>query len=239
MSPGALALDVAGTRLWLRPDGTVWWPDEATLFAADLHLGKGAAFRAQGQPVPAGGSEATLARLDRAARDCGARRVLVLGDFWHHRHGLSPSLGAAVADFARCWPTVLVLGNHDRPLARAALEDVALAGLGLEVHPAPLALGPLCAVHEPVFGTAETDVTPGRARTGFALAGHLHPALLLRGRAGDRLRRPCFVRTAYELVLPSFGIWTGSWALSPQDYTRRGATVAVLGDGTISGWLGH
>ena len=58
-----LHVEAAGATLWLLPSGAVWWPAAQTLFAADLHLGKGAAFRAQGQPVPAGSSAQTLAQL--------------------------------------------------------------------------------------------------------------------------------------------------------------------------------
>ncbi|MDE2606106.1 MAG: ligase-associated DNA damage response endonuclease PdeM [Burkholderiales bacterium] len=215
---GALALDVAGTRLWLRPDRTVWWPDEGVLFAADLHLGKGAAFRAMGQPLPAGGSSATLQRLASAARACGAARVVVLGDFWHHRSGLGPALEAGVAEFATRWPTTVILGNHDRTVAPEAA-----ARLPLQVERGRLAVGPFTAAHEPALASAAAP------RAGFTLAGHLHPAVLLRSRSGDRLRQPCFAITAHELVLPAFGSHTGSWTCTPAEYERLDARVALAG----------
>ena len=227
MNAGAASLDVAGTRLWLRPDGTVWWPDQSTLFAADLHLGKGAAFRAQGQPVPAGRSAETLAHLDAAAQACGAAQLVLLGDLWHHASGLSDELHHQLAALAVRWPTTLVLGNHDLPLAKRALK-----GLPINACTAPLALGPLLAHHEPDFAK-KSDTTQD---AGFGLAGHLHPAVHLGGRGGDRLRRPCFLHYAGGLVLPAFGRWTGAWAQWPRDYAAAGARVAVVGETQVQ-WL--
>ena len=227
MNAGAVPLDVAGTQLWLRPDGTVWWPDQSTLFAADLHLGKGAAFRSQGQPVPAGRSAETLAHLDAAAHACGAAQLVLLGDLWHHASGLSDELHAQLAALAVRWPTTLVLGNHDLPLAKRALK-----GLPITAVTAPLVLGPLLAQHEPYFAGQRAAA----ASIGFGLAGHLHPAVHLGGRGGDRLRRPCFLHYAGGLVLPAFGRWTGAWAQWPRDYAAAGARVAVVGETQVQ-WL--
>jgi metallophosphoesterase superfamily enzyme len=249
LNAGALPLNVADTQLWLRPDGTVWWPEQATLFAADLHLGKGAAFRAQGQPVPAGRSAETLAHLEAAAEACGAAQLVLLGDLWHHASGLSDAPHQQLAALATRWPTTLVLGNHDVPLAKRALKDLPLTACN-----APLALGPLLALHEPDFAGrqgaargnagataaagagAGADSCSGLGLLGFGLAGHLHPAVHLGGRSGDRLRRPCFLHFAGGLVLPAFGRWTGAWAQWPRDYAAAGARVAVLGETQVQ-WL--
>ncbi len=214
----SLSLDVAGETLWLLPDGAVWWPATRTLFAADLHLGKGAAFRAQGQAVPTGSSAHTLARLEALVTSHGATRLVVLGDFWHGAQGMVPALLDAVAAFARRVPTTLVLGNHDRRIHPA--------GLPLEVVSRTLALGALVAAHEP----------PPTGTAGFTLAGHLHPAVVVHSRAGDRLRRPCFVHYPHTLVLPAFGGLTGALTLRRADLAAQGARAAVLGDGSLH-WL--
>lgn len=214
----SLSLEVGGETLWLMPDGTVWWPAARMLFAADLHLGKGAAFRAQGQPVPAGSSARTLARLEGAMASLGGVQLVVLGDFWHGADGLTPRLLDAVDAFARRVPTLLVLGNHDRRIHPP--------GLPLQVVSGVMPLGPLTAAHEP----------PPWGAPGFTLAGHWHPAVTITSRAGDRLRRPCFVHYPHALVLPAFGGLTGALTLRLGDLARQGAQVAVLGDGALH-WL--
>ena len=214
----SLRVDAAGELLWLLADGAVWWPAGQTVFVADLHLGKGAAFRAQGQAVPAGSSALTLARLTELVQAHDAARLVVLGDFWHGAEGLTPPLLDAVAAFAERIPTVLVLGNHDRRIHPPGLPLQAVNGV--------LPLGPLTAAHEP----------PPGGRPGFTLAGHWHPAIAMRSRAGDRLRLPCFVRYPHALVLPAFGGLTGALTLQRGELADQGAEVAVLGDGALH-WL--
>lgn len=214
----SLRFDAAGETLWLLPEGAVWWPAGRTVFAADLHLGKGAAFRAQGQPVPAGSSARTLARLHDLVASHDATQLVVLGDFWHGVDGLTPALLDTVAMFAERIPTVLVLGNHDRRIHPPGLPLRAVHG--------PLSLGSLTAGHEP----------PPLGAPGFTLAGHWHPAVLIGSRAGDRLRRPCFVCYPHALVLPAFGGLTGALTLRRSDLARQNADVAVLGDGAVH-WL--
>lgn len=223
MSPGALPLDVVGEQLWLLPSGAVWWPASHTLFAADLHLGKGAAFRAQGQPVPRGSSANTLGRLRAELVAQDAQRLVVLGDFWHGPAGVTAALLNEVAALVQDFDTLLVLGNHDRFAHRGDA-----ARLPLRAELGPLALGGLWAAHEPAAAEAP----------GFTLAGHVHPAVWLGSRAGDQLRRPCFVHQRQGLVLPAFGSLTGSWVLRPQEYAAQGAAVAVLGADTVR-WLPH
>ncbi|CAN5366364.1 hypothetical protein BH10PSE17_BH10PSE17_35830 [soil metagenome] len=48
------SVEQAGERLELLPERAIWWPGERTLLIADVHFGKGAAFRALGVPVPRG-----------------------------------------------------------------------------------------------------------------------------------------------------------------------------------------
>ncbi|RZI99638.1 MAG: DEAD/DEAH box helicase [Rubrivivax sp.] len=174
--------------------------------------------RAQGQPVPAGTSARTLARLQELVVTHDANQLVVLGDFWHGLDGLTPALLDAVARFGERIPTVLILGNHDRRIHPPGLPLQAIRGT--------LPLGPLTAGHEP----------PPPGTPGFTLAGHWHPAVLIGSRAGDRLRRPCFVRYPHALVLPAFGGLTGALTLRRSDLAHQNAEVAVLGDGSVH-WL--
>ncbi|MFG6433813.1 ligase-associated DNA damage response endonuclease PdeM [Roseateles sp. LYH14W] len=214
----SLQATAAGEVLWLLADGAVWWPARQTVFVADLHLGKGAAFRAQGQAVPAGSSSRTLERLQNLVNAHDAARLVVLGDFWHGAEGLTPRLLDAVTAFAERVPTVLVLGNHDKRIHPAELPLQSVSGTW--------ALGPLTAAHEP----------PPPGTPGFTLAGHWHPAVSLGSRAGDRLRRPCFVHYPHALVLPAFGGLTGALTLRHSELARQGAEVAVMGGGEVR-WL--
>ena len=86
---------LAGERVELHAERALYWPAGATLFVADVHLGKAAAFRAGGIALPRGGTQADLARLAALLARTRARRLVVLGDFLHAAAGRVAALDAA------------------------------------------------------------------------------------------------------------------------------------------------
>lgn len=207
-----LAIEYAGETLLLLADKAIYWPQQHTLLVADLHIGKAASYRALHQPVPRGTTEATLARLDQLLARYACDRLVVLGDFLHARTARAAGTLAALA----AWRTrhceleiVLVRGNHDRHAGDPPAE------LGITVHEEPWLLGPFALCHEPEPHASHA-----------VLAGHVHPAYVLRGRARQRLRLPCFVIGAQVAVLPAFGEFTGGWNVAPQAGTRMFLTGA-------------
>lgn len=206
---GGVDVELGGVAARLLARRALWWPAESTLFVADVHLGKAETFRALGVPVPAGPTAATLRRLGELVDGCRARRLVVLGDLLHAR----PAQAPRTVDALRAWRRehaalhcVLVRGNHD---ARAGDPP---SGLGIDVVDAPSPLGPFALCHEPADDT-RAGGDAGAGAGGYRLAGHVHPAVRLRGRAGDSVRLPCFAVGASEAVLPAFGDFTGGWTL--------------------------
>src|SRR5258708_26710148 len=189
----ATALD--GERVELLAARALHWPRERTVFVADVHLGKAAAFRAGGVPLPRGSTAADLGRLASVLQQTGARRIVVLGDFLHAAAGRVAALDAAF----RQWRTthaaidiVLVRGNHDD---RAGDPP---PGWGVTVVAEPHPLAPFLACHVPV--------SPPSA---YALCGHLHPGVWLSVVAEQSQRLPCFVLGRRRAILPAFGSFTG------------------------------
>lgn len=220
-----MRVEWAGEVLELRPERAVWWEREATVFVADLHLGKAAAFRSAGVPVPHGTTGADLARLGALLDATGARRLVVLGDLIHARSGRAAETMEAVAAWRasrREVEVVLVRGNHDRQAGDPPPE------WGMTCVDGPHAMGPLTLVHEP----------PERIRRGVhTVSGHLHPAVAMEradGRAGG-MRAACFwIRGGAGghggcLVLPAFGSFTGTAVVRP----RVGDRVFPVGVGGV------
>lgn len=207
MSP-SVELEVAGERMVARGDRTLFWPAKETLFVADLHLGKGASFRAGGVPIPTGSTQATLDSLASAVVESGAKSLIVLGDLWHARAGRTPenrSLLARWLEEHSSLTTSLVIGNHDRG-----------AGWELDaVTPGELLL-PFALHHFP-------DPDP----KGYVLAGHLHPGFRLSGLGGQSLRLPCFWFGDLVGVLPAFGELTGAMEIRPQ----AGDRIVIVAEG--------
>jgi DNA ligase-associated metallophosphoesterase len=207
---------LAGERVALLPERALHWPAQRTLFVADVHLGKAAAFRAGGVPLPRGGTRADLARLGALIARSGAQRVVILGDFLHARAG---RVAALDAEF-RTWRAahsqvaiVLVRGNHDDRAGDPSHD------WGIDVVAEPYLLAPFLACHLPV-----------KPPTGYALCGHVHPGARLTGVA-DAMRLPCFVLGARRAILPAFGGFTGLAIVAAEPGERL---VAIAGSKLVA-----
>ncbi|MEP6717236.1 MAG: ligase-associated DNA damage response endonuclease PdeM, partial [Terriglobia bacterium] len=199
-------LKVAGTELELLAERAVWWPERSMLLLADTHWGKAATLRAHGMPIPMGTTTSDLARLSAAVARTGCRRIVLLGDAIHAREGRSRQTFDAVAEWRGRHAEIemlLVRGNHDRGAGDPPPE------LGIECVNAPVFEGPFAFQHH-----------PKRPARGYALAGHTHPAIRLRGKAMQRATLPCFWFTGEVGTLPAFGSFCGSALISPAEGDR-------------------
>lgn len=205
---------VAGEKVVMLREKALYWPREATLFVADFHLGKAAAFRSAGIPMPSGTTTDNVMRLASAIASTGAKRVVFLGDFLHAKASKAKSteetFGAWRAKHSAV-DLVLVRGNHDTS-AGDPRED-----WNIECVEEGAVLGPFIANHH-----------PEAKRGGYVLAGHIHPAVRLSG-DGDSVRLPCFWFAPRVGVLPAFGAFTGSAVVRP----REGDRVFVIADGEV------
>jgi len=211
--PPDVEIEVRGERLALLPERAVHWARERTLFAADTHWGKAAAFRAAALPIPEAMTDDDLARLARVVERTGAERLIVLGDLLHARSGRAPGTLAAIAAWRAAHPgleILLVRGNHDRGAGDPPAE------WNVRCVNEPFALAPFELRHHPG--------QDGEGGDGYILAGHLHPAIRLAGRGGQGLRLPCFWFQPHGAVLPAFGSFTGAASIAP----RPGDQVFVI-----------
>ncbi len=216
MTANDCCIDLCGESLWLLPEKAIYWPARRTLIVSDLHIGKAAAFRAAGVPVPEQTTAGTLDRLTRAVERTGAVCILCLGDLLHARSGRTQAALETVAGWRARHAGigfVLVRGNHDAhsgdPPAEWAVACVdepwddgageVGAGEGGAGEGVVVASHPFSFRHKP-------GVTPGR----YTLAGHIHPAVALDGGGRQRLTLPCFHFGPQLGVLPAFGEFTGT-----------------------------
>ncbi len=190
--------------LTLLPEGGLFLADSATLVVADLHLGKSAAFRARGLPVPEGDTARDLGRMIALAEKLGAARLVVAGDLFHSPSGITAELEAALDTFLDSIgiPVSLVLGNHDAKLVAVPkrLHAVGILDLGNGIK----------VIHDPADAHGE----------GLHVCGHLHPVVKIPDGTRTSLRLPCFLHRGNTLVLPSFGSFTGGLVIKPVEGDR-------------------
>jgi DNA ligase-associated metallophosphoesterase len=208
---GALAAVIAGEHVVLHAERALFWPRERSLFVADVHLGKAAAFRAGGVPLPRGSTATDLCRLTRLVVQTNAARLVVLGDFLHAKAGRVESLAHAFTAWRTSHASVdvlLVRGNHD---AHAGDPP---ADWRVTCVDEPHALAPFLACHR-------LETPP----SGYALCGHVHPGIRVAS-AGESARLPCFVLGRRRAILPAFGRFTGLAEITPAPDER---IVAIAG----------
>ncbi len=205
----------AGEELALLPERALWWRRERTLFITDPHFGKASAFRVAGIPVPEFADEDDLARLARVLKRLRARRLVILGDFFHARTGRSKATLSALAEW-RARHTkleiVLVLGNHDRHAGVPPEE------WGIQCVKGPWPLSPFLCSH-----------TPQMVKGGFVLAGHWHPSFRFNDRIGSGVHSPCFYFRESLAVLPAYGSFTGLHPVRRRAHDR----IYLIGPGEV------
>ena len=120
MQPAYHDLPLAQGTLRLLPELAAVWLEEQTLFLADVHLGRSAANRSAGIFMPQGTDTADLQRITQLINEHTIQRVIILGDLFHARRGMTSD---TIAHFGN-WISqhnaeiILVEGNHDRNARR-------------------------------------------------------------------------------------------------------------------------
>lgn len=188
----------------LLSEGAVFFTESRTLVVADIHLGKSAAFRARGLPVPEGDTVRDLGRLTALAEKCAAASLVIAGDLFHAPSGITAELEETLDRFlTSIGPSVtLVAGNHDTKLKRipAGLRSVPHLDLGESVR----------ILHDPAHATGNR----------LHVSGHWHPVVRIPDGRRTSLRLPCFLFRNNTLVLPAFGSFTGGAVMAPQPDDR-------------------
>lgn len=211
---GAAPARVAGERLVLMPERTVYWPARHTLVVADLHVDKPETLRAGHVAAPLDLVRDDLDRLHTALERSGARRLVILGDLYHGVGAAHhPVTHEALAAWRRSTPgtrVTLIVGNHDQ---RAGSPP---ADLAIDAVPEGLREPPFVFRHRP---------TPDAA--GYVLAGHVHAGVRL-GSGAEQMVLPAFRFGRAVGTLPAFGSLTGAQARPPDT-----DDVYAIADGAV------
>jgi DNA ligase-associated metallophosphoesterase len=182
-----------GLKLDLLPEKAVWISELKVLLISDLHFGKASHFRKSGIPISEKVHDQDYQILTSLVSKYSPNQVYFLGDLFHSSWNEE---WEKLLSFLGLFPTSsfhLVVGNHDILPSEKYLDS------RLIVHTHPVTLGVLLLSHEPTSPPS-----------GFLnVCGHIHPGILLKGRAKQRIRIPCFHYSENVLVLPSFGNFTG------------------------------
>ena len=196
--------------LLLLPERAIYWKQQKTLIAADVHLGKTGHFRKAGIAVPQQLAHDDLFCLSKLIDEHQPEKILFLGDLFHSEKNADWNY---FADWRRKYAHVkmqLVIGNHD------IIKEHHYHDLDVSTH-MELQEGPFLMLHHP----QEPDCL--EQHNSYVFCGHIHPGVKLYGKANEAVILPCFAFSAQQAILPSFGKFTG------RVYMRHRNTDKVFG----------
>ena len=193
-----LPIQINGRDFILHCSGALYWVEQRMLLISDAHLGKVSHFRKYGSAIPGGAIHKNFHKLDEAVAYFEPESICFLGDLFH-------STLNNEWDLFKNWvertalPMVLVAGNHDI-IAPKKYHDINIT-----------------IVSEWVCDGFLLTHHPEERDNHFTLCGHIHPAVLLAGKGRQFLKLPCFFRSPYQMILPAFGEFTGTYVMEPSE----------------------
>lgn len=204
MAPStALLFELLGQNLLLLPQKAIFWQQEKALIVADVHLGKVGHFRKAGIAVPRDMEQNDLAILSDLIFEHKPEKILFLGDLFHSDKNADWEWFVLWRKQFPKLQIILIKGNHD------IIHDSNYIDLDVSLYD-KLAIGPFLMLHHPLTGDTLQNAE------GYVFCGHIHPGISLKGKARQSITLPCFAFGSRQVILPSFGKFTGRVAIRNQ-----------------------
>ena len=188
----------------------IFWEEEKALILSDLHFGKTGHFRKNGIAIPQTVFKEDLQRLTSEIQFFKPDYLIIVGDLFHSHVNKEMEMFLRWRnDFAHL-PIKLVIGNHD------ILGNDWYKKAAIECFAQQMQTGPFIFAHDKAECEDLDDC--------YVFSGHIHPSIVLSGVARQSLRFPCFYFNRTHAVLPAFGRFTGTHAVTP----KKGDAVYAL-----------
>jgi DNA ligase-associated metallophosphoesterase len=212
MSELSIPISVRGQKISLFPDKVAYWEEKDILLVADVHFGKVSHFRKSGLAVPVGVMGTNAFRLMKLFDQLKPKQCIFLGDLFHSSYNKDwENIKEVVSNYGHI-NFILIRGNHD------IVDTESFTDLGLDVMD-DLILSEIHMTHHPLENPEF-----------FNICGHLHPGVKLSNSINFTEKLPCFFLRPNQLILPSFGSFTGKKAIRPKAGDR---VFVVAGDEVV------
>lgn len=189
--------------LFLMPEKALYWKEKNILLVADLHLGKAAHFRRSGIQIPESVHISDYFRMNRLIDRLQPTEIIFLGDVFHSDHNQAWDHFMEWIEKHAGISFKLVMGNHD------ILPEQQYYSGNLAIIKGTLQYPPFLFVHDLSHSIEKDDL--------FAIAGHIHPGVRLKGKAKQSLLLPCFYFAQKHAIIPAFGNFTGMAQIKPRE----------------------
>lgn len=184
----------------------MYWEEEKTLIASDLHIGKTGHFRKAGIAVPQAVFKEDMQRLIASLQFFKPGHLLIVGDLFHSVANKELNLFKKWREDMPDLQVTLVKGNHD------ILKEEWYRDAGIVVQMDGLLSKGICFTHDNSYNT--TSIA-GTGQIHYTISGHIHPGVAIRGAGRQSLNLPCFYFGETFAVLPAFSRFTGTALIKP------------------------
>ena len=189
---------INGQIFTIHSSGALFWNEKNTLLIADVHLGKITHFRKNGFAIPNDALHKNFEKLIEVVNFFNPSTILFLGDLFHSTKNSEWDLFVQWSKECTC-EIILIAGNHDIIDAKNYEKN------GIKVVDY-IRIDDFLLTHHP------TEV-----KGMFNFSGHIHPGIVLRGLGRGHLKLPCFFQRKNQMILPTFGAFTGLGIMKPQE----------------------
>jgi DNA ligase-associated metallophosphoesterase len=208
-----MRIEIAGNQFELLSQKGMWWHEKKTLLLSDLHLGKITHFRKAGIAVPSAATERNFIVLHHLVQLFQPVRIIILGDLFHNRYNKEWDQFVEWRQQYEEIEMIVVAGNHDI-LPVQMFKDAGITYTELFTENA------FTFTHHPEE-MLDTE--------SFVFCGHIHPVFCLRSGARQHIRLPCFVQDRAQMILPSFGVFTGGYEMD----RKAGRDIFVIAEDKV------
>ena len=175
-------------KFQISKEGVLFWFEKKIAIISDLHLEKGTGYAPTGQFLPPYDSEETLTKLFNLTKQHDIKKIILLGDTFHDKNALSRMSKKVTSLFKNLlnkYEVIFVLGNHEDNMGFENItffDEYVLDGIHF-IHQA-----------------SKKNI--------YQISGHYHPIATVRT-GSKKITGKCFIQLKYNLILPSFGVYTG------------------------------
>ena len=180
----------------------IFWEEEKALILSDLHFGKTGHFRKNGIAVPQTVLKEDIQRLTAQVQFFKPKYLIIVGDLFHSHANKEMDLFLRWRNDFKQLPIKLVIGNHD------ILDKEWYAAAGIDCFEEQMQTGAFIFAHDKTECEDVADC--------YIFSGHIHPSIIISGAAKQSLKFPCFYFSRTHAVLPAFGRFTGTHAVTPK-----------------------
>ena len=175
-------------KFQISKEGILFWFEKKIAIISDLHLEKGSGYGPTGQFLPPYDSVETLTKLITTTKKYNIKKIILLGDTFHDKNAfirMSKKVLFLFETFLKQYEVIFILGNHENNME---LENIKFYN--------EYVLDGIHFIHQ----ASKKHI--------YQISGHYHPiATVTTG--SKKITGKCFIQLKYNLILPSFGVYTG------------------------------